>query len=357
MDLLAQVRDISIIQVATDLGYQLQFNRKILCPFHDENTASLVLYPQTNTFHCFGCGKHGDVVSFYADISKQEYRTAMHELAANYLPGYQIGGYKQKGLQKVAPERVRAKKIATPNAGTYVYRSYHSDIYEEFQRICDRQPAHQIGLDAIDYLQSRGFTEKTLRDFRIFVVTDYETVHAHLRNTFSLLDLQESGLYNERGNLIFYRHPIIIPYYRNGRIVFLQARVIGAPADTISRYQFLSGVPVELFNQDILPKLGPRNRVYVTEGAFDCMTLTQLGLHAVSLGSVTMFKREWAKLFRRVEVFFYFDNDDAGKKAAIEFSGTFTQHGISIHTQPRTVPDGYKDVNDYFTNRPKPDFL
>ncbi|GAA4401393.1 hypothetical protein GCM10023187_15540 [Nibrella viscosa] len=350
MDLLAQVRDISIVQVANDLGYQLQFNRKILCPFHDEKTASLVLYPQTNTFYCFGCGKHGDVVGFYADISRQEYRTAMHELAANYLPGYQIGGYKRKGVRKVTPERVKAhKKLTAPDSGAYVYREYHSDIYEEFQRICEQQPGNQIGQDALDYLQSRGFTQEVLQTFRIFVVTDYETVHAHLRNTFNLLDLQESGLYNERGNLIFYRHPIIIPYFKRGRIVFLQARVIGSPTDNISRYQFLSGVPVELFNQDILPRLGPKHTVFVTEGAFDCMTLAQHGYHAVSLGSATMFKREWAKLFKRVEVCFYFDNDEAGKKAALEFSETFAQYGIS--TRIGAVPEGFKDVNDYFLNR------
>lgn len=351
MDLLAQVRDISIVQVATDLGFQLQYNRKILCPFHDEHTASLVLYANTNTFHCFGCGKHGDVISFYAELSDQEYRAAMHELATNYLPGYQIGGYRRKGLRKLTPRLVNSKKMSAPDAGTYVYQTIHSDIYEEFQRICEQQPGNQLAQDALDYLQSRGFTQETLQHFRIFFVTDYEMIHAHLRNTFSLLDLQESGLYNERGNLIFYRHPIIIPYYRKGRIVFLQARVIGTPAENISRYQFLSGVPVELFNQDILPRLGPKHTVYVTEGAFDCMTLAQNSYYAVSLGSATMFKREWAKLFKRVEVCFYFDNDEAGKKAAIEFSETFAQYSIS--TRIGSVPEGFKDANDYFNTRRK----
>jgi len=352
MDLLAQTRTIDIIQVVKDLGFALYQYRKLRCPFHEENTPSLLLYPQTNTYHCFGCGKHGDVINFYASATGQEYTAAMHELAFNYLPSYQPERYKRgsAALKKIQPvTKPAGKKTLPPDTKTYVYKPLHSTIYADFQRICGVQPLGEIGEEAWRYLLSRGFTEPTLRRFQIFTVNDYDAAQAHLRNTYSLLDLQESGLFNERGNLIFYRHVIIIPYYRKGQLVYLQGRLIGNPPGSLAKYQFLSGVPVELFNVDMLEKVKTGKVVYLTEGAFDCMTLVQQGMPAVSLGSATLFKREWAKAFMRFEVVFNFDNDKAGQKAAHEFADLFAQHRISTHVQQ--VKAGFKDVNEYWQQR------
>lgn len=351
MDILAQTRTIDIIRVLTDLGYVLHENRKIICPFHPEKTPSLVVYPQNNSYHCFGCGKHGDVINFYAGVAQLDYTAAMHELAFNYLPDYKPELYKRGHLKKIqASAPVKPEKIALPtDTRTYEYKPLHSEIYEDFQRVCQLQPANSVHEEAWQYLMGRGFSESTLRKFHLFTVNEYHPVQAYLRNTYNVLDLQESGLFNEKGNLIFYRHSIIIPYYRKGRIVFLQGRVIGSPSDTVSRYQFLSGVPVELFNADVMDILKMGQMLYVTEGAFDCMTLMQEGMPAVSLGSVTMLKREWMKLFRRFEICFYFDNDAAGQKAAREYGEVFSQYGVS--TRVKNVKEGYKDVNDYFSKR------
>ncbi|GAB3929188.1 CHC2 zinc finger domain-containing protein [Larkinella terrae] len=351
MDLLSLARTIDIVRVVTDLGYELHENRKIICPFHAEKTPSLVIYPQNNTYHCFGCGKHGDVISFYAGVAGLDYTPAMHELAFNYLPEYQPDLYKRGQLKKIqSAVLAKPEKMALPSdTSAYVYKPLYSDIYEEFQRICEAQPASEVKTEAWEYLLTRGFTETTLRKFRIFTVNDYSDAQSQLRRKYNLLDLQECGLFNEKGNLIFYRHPIIIPYYRKGRVVFLQGRVIRNASETVSRYQFLSGVPVELFNADVMDLIKTGQTLYLTEGAFDCMTLMQEGMPAVSLGSATMFKREWMKQFRRFEICFYFDNDAAGQKAAREYGDLFSQYRISTRT--KTVKEGYKDVNDYFSKR------
>jgi DNA primase len=51
-----------------------------LCPFHQEKTSSFVIYPQTNTWHCFGCGSSGDSVEFYMQKNNVDFRTALEEL-------------------------------------------------------------------------------------------------------------------------------------------------------------------------------------------------------------------------------------------------------------------------------------
>ncbi len=54
------------------------------CPFHHEKTPSFFLYPETNTFHCFGCGKHGDSISFLIELESLDYVTTLKKLAEKF---------------------------------------------------------------------------------------------------------------------------------------------------------------------------------------------------------------------------------------------------------------------------------
>lgn len=346
MNILEETRKVDIAQVVSDLGLVIEEHRKLLCPFHTEKTPSLYLYPQTNTYYCFGCGRHGDVIHFYAGYCQLEYKKAMHELAFQY-----VAGYVRKG--STPPPRNAPRQITPadqlPDTKAYQYQEIHTEIFESFRAYCEAQAETEISQQAMLYLIQRGFQDFTLRNFGIFVVKDYHPASYFLRSRFALADLKECGLFNEKDNLVFYKHAIIIPYFHNSRIVFLQGRIIGTSPGKTPRYQFLSGVPIPLFNRDMLPKLRTGTVVYLTEGALDCITLVQQGMPAVSLGSVTMFKKEWAKLFRRFELCFWFDNDLAGQKAAEEYRELFEQHGISTHN--KSVKEGFKDVNDYFNQR------
>ena len=51
-----------------------------LCPFHEEKHASFYIYPETNTFHCFGCGAHGDVITLMQHLYGLSFREAVKEL-------------------------------------------------------------------------------------------------------------------------------------------------------------------------------------------------------------------------------------------------------------------------------------
>jgi DNA primase len=104
-----------------------------------------------------------------------------------------------------------------------------------------------------------------------------------------------------------------------------------------------------LFNADALDKIKLDQDVYITEGAFDCMRLVQAGKTAVSLGTANVFKKDWAKLFKRANVIFYLDNDKAGHKAADELEKIFSHFGLTCSR--KQLPDEYKDVNDYYTDK------
>jgi DNA primase len=345
MNLLDELAQISILEVAEDLGLRPDRHHKILCPFHEEDTPSLVFYPQTNSFYCFGCAKTGNAISLFAEINHLPIKEAIPAMGQKYVSGYQRYAQGKRPLPKVTAPSQPIRKFESEKA----FNPVHSEIYEAFREICLQQPSDAQSDEAMAYLRRRGFTDKTIQSFRLFVVKDYAQVSWQLKNRFSTLDLQDSGLYNERNNLIFYRHPIIIPYVRQGRIVYLQGRVVGPAPEKMSRYQFLHNHPLTLFNADALVQIKLNTRVYVTEGAFDCMRLVQEGKVAVSLGTANIFKKEWARMFQRAQVIFYLDNDLAGHKAAEELEKIFTEMGISCSR--KNLPDDWKDVNDYYTGR------
>ena len=54
------------------------------CPFHHEKTPSFFIYPETNTFHCFGCGKHGDSISFIMEMDSVNYVEALTKLSDKF---------------------------------------------------------------------------------------------------------------------------------------------------------------------------------------------------------------------------------------------------------------------------------
>ncbi|WP_044173207.1 CHC2 zinc finger domain-containing protein [Flectobacillus major] len=348
MNVLDELSQVSILQVAQDLGLEVNRNRMV-CPFHDENTPSLVLYPHTNSFYCFGCAKTGNSITLYAEIRQLSVKDTIQTMAREYLGGYENNAYHASKKPVVTKNTLQVVDVRKMQEKEKPVEEIHSQIYEAFRDYCLQQPSNQHSQSALAYLKQRGFTDKTIQDFRLFTVKDYSTASWYLKQRFSSLDLQESGLFNDKNNLIFYAHPLIIPYYRKGRIIYLQGRVIGPPPEGHGRYQFLYKHPLTLFNADVLEKIKLDQDVYVTEGAFDCIRLVQDGKAAVSLGTANVFKKEWAKLFKRANVIFYLDNDKAGHRAADELEKIFSHFGLTCSR--KQLPDDYKDVNDYYTGR------
>lgn len=345
-NLLQRVKEIDIRQVARDLGFEIVQSRRMNCPFHVEDSPSLVFYPPPqNEFHCFGCGKHGDVINLYADACQIDFKTALEELATRYIPAYDA--IKSTKFRKLDIKSIYTSKPLPEK--TFVFIEIYSEIYEKFQQFCLTQPATESARKAAEYLRGRGIDDWTIRHFKLFVIKNYGLANEFLKTNFSMEDLKGCGIVNDKGNLVFFVHPIVIPYFQDGRIVYLQGRTIGSPPDGASKYQFLSGVPRSIFNIDSIKKLRPNTDVYLTEGAFDCMTLVKNGMVSVSLGSAKIFKKEWIKYFKKYKIWISFDNDTAGINGANELVEELTEAGILAEKQDWSK--GFKDINEYFERK------
>ena len=85
-DLLARVDIVDIVGRHVDLK-KAGINHKGLCPFHGEKTPSFTVSPSRQTFHCFGCREHGDVITFIRQMEQLNFRQALDALD-NYLEEY-----------------------------------------------------------------------------------------------------------------------------------------------------------------------------------------------------------------------------------------------------------------------------
>ena len=115
-----------------------------LCPFHSEKTPSLTVYPENQSFYCFGCGVGGDVITFIRKIENLDYIEALRFLAARV--GMELP---EEGVDSSAAQlRTRILEINRETA-----RFYHSALMSD------------LGKDALRYLTDRGLTLKTIRRF------------------------------------------------------------------------------------------------------------------------------------------------------------------------------------------------
>ena len=87
-----EIRDIkqklTIQRVLTHYGLTPDKNNMLKCPFHKDDTASMKIYPETNTYNCFGCHRNGDAIEFCSEKegSKHEGLLKAAELCGNVPP-------------------------------------------------------------------------------------------------------------------------------------------------------------------------------------------------------------------------------------------------------------------------------
>ena len=224
----------------------------------------------------------------------------------------------------------------------------YSYIYEGLLKACG-------GLDteSRDYLTgaSRGLTDETISKFLLFSISDYPKINQHLKDRFSKDELQKAGLVSDEGNLIFYKHKVVIPFMQDGRIVYLRGRYLengNAQTDKAKMLGLKGQTTKRLFNGDILTDLKKGDKVYICEGEFDAMILDQNNYNAVAILGTTNFNAEDIDLFKGLDVILCLDNDEAGQRATQELGKMFLLKGRIVKT--KQLPENIKDITEYFIN-------
>ncbi|MBK7615523.1 MAG: DNA primase [Burkholderiales bacterium] len=292
-------------------------NHKGLCPFHGEKSPSFIVSPSRQTYHCFGCGVHGDAIRFLTEHHGMSFVEAVRDLA-------QSAGLVVPEDEATPAERAEASRLREQQATLTDVLEKAADHYRKQLKATPR---------AVSYLKGRGLTGEIALRFSLgYAPEGWRT----LASVFPRYDdplLAESGMVITQGadegkseaelkRYDRFRDRIMFPI-RNvkGETIAFGGRVLdkGEP-----KYLNSPETPIFVKGRELYglfeSRTGMREKGYalVTEGYMDVVALAQLGFpNAVATLGTACTAEHVHKLLRFTEqVVFSFDGDAAGRRAA-----------------------------------------
>ncbi|UCC78790.1 MAG: DNA primase [Candidatus Zixiibacteriota bacterium] len=304
---------------------------KGLCPFHQEKTPSFFVIPQKQFYHCFGCGKGGNVINFIMDHERLEYPEALRFLA-----------------QKSGIEIPRTDSGSSDAERVYEALSFAERFFN------NRLLASNDARPALDYLRSRGIDGDIIMRFGLGYAPDSwdALLKAASREKIQTEVLEKAGLVKRKQGLYdHFRKRIMIPIRNiSGKCVAFGGRIM--PGDEGAKYINSPETDVYkksriLYGFDISKNtVREKNEAIVVEGYFDLISLFRAGIGNVVAASGTGFAPEQASLLSRFceRVVLMYDPDSAGIKAAFRACGVLYNAGLEprlIRLPKGSDPDGY----------------
>ena len=274
------------------------------CPFHSEKTPSFTVSPTKQFYHCFGCGVHGNAISFLMEYQGLGYVDAVKDLAES------VG-------MKMPEFEPRAKKTDEGGPDLYAIMERACDYYRERLKDAPR---------AIEYLKGRGLTGKIAARFGIGYAPDgwqnLESVFPEyadkaLKDAGLVIDPEGGGRRYDR-----FRDRIMFPILdQRGSVIGFGGRVLG---DGEPKYLNSPETPLFEKGRELygLPQarsaIRAAGHVIVVEGYMDVVALAQHEIEyaVATLGTATSPVHVQKLLRQTDEVVFCFDGDAAGRKAA-----------------------------------------
>ncbi|MDC8753221.1 DNA primase [Erythrobacter sp. sf7] len=278
------------------------------CPFHDEKTPSFYVNDQKQFYHCFGCGAHGDAISWMVDHAGLQFMDAIKELAA------------EAGMEVPAPDPQMAKRAEQ--------RASLIDVTEAAQRFFVESLGAPGGGAAREYLQRRGFSPAIMREFGFGWAPDDRQALPKALSGFGEDMLEGAGMRaaNEQGERYDrFRGRVMLPIQdARGRVIAFGGRILDK-RDGVAKY--LNSPDTELFDKGrtlynlhrAAPASRQSGRVVVVEGYMDVIALANAGIaDAVAPLGTALTEMQLELLWRMVEVpVLCFDGDAAGQRAAM----------------------------------------
>jgi DNA primase len=354
---IADVKRIPITDIAARLGITLDAHGKALCFRGHDTIPSLSFNIRGNYFRCFGCNIGGsgiDLVKEYLNITTGE---AIKWIESQYHLEEKIalkrkkspGGYKTiTGAEKTSCKHdIEAWGHSTGKDG-----KQYADIYRQFIDLLPRT-------EAAEYLKNRGLTADLILKSDIRAIPkDFD--YTPLKDRYGIETLLNAGLFaiSKRTGTpypVFFSHRLIIPYFdMDGKtIVLLQGRNIDSGDEP--KYKFLPGIKTVVYNlRGIADAERSGKKVYITEGAIDCLSCYAAGMfHPIAIGGAmnkAIYEPEIFNRLGNLEVIIATDRDTAGQSFYRDFLKRYKDR---FYTLPKVIDwdriQGAKDINEALT--------
>ena len=290
-----------------------------LCPFHNEKTPSFVVYPDTQSFYCFGCGAAGDVINFVRRYNNLGYVESVKQLASR------AGMPLPEENDRESRARQRLLEI-NRCAARYFYEQLNAKTPE-------------AAMARRYWKEKRGLSDAAIRRFGLgYAPEDFVgLLHYLKRRGFSESELENSGLIKRsaKGNLYdIFRHRVMVPIIDvRGAIIAFGGRVLddSKPKYINSPETMVYHKSRTLFALNVAKKSASK-RYILCEGYMDVISMHEAGFDTAVCACGTALTAEQVKLLTEYadEVILSYDSDEAGQKATERSLGLFANSPVKV---------------------------
>ena len=294
---------------------------KGLCPFHGEKTASFTVYPDTQSYYCFGCGNGGDVITFIKNIENLDYLDAVKFLADRV--GIEVPD--ENNYDSTMNKRRLRMLEANRDAARFFFK-------------CLTTPDGAIGYR---YFKNRGLTDDTIRHFGLGfapdsfnALTNYMVGKGYTKDELVFANLARRSQKNPNNIYDNFRNRVMFPIIDvKGNVIAFGGRVMD---DSKPKYLNTSDTLVYKKSMGVfalnLAKKSGKDSLILCEGYMDVIALHQAGFTNAVAGLGTALTSEQAQLLSRYasEILISYDADEAGQKAAARALSIFKKTNAKI---------------------------
>lgn len=346
--LISEIKNsVNIVDVIGEVVQLTKAGRNFLglCPFHGEKTPSFNVVEDKQFYHCFGCGKSGDVFKFIED-----YR------GVSFMEAVQIVG-DQAGIQvqALAPSQSRGQQTD----GKQPFYEIHQEAAKFYHAIL---MTTKMGEDARQYLYDRGLDDEMLRHFQIGLApAEGNYLYQSVSGKFSENIMAESGLFHisDMGTMYdAFQDRIMFPLSDDtGRVIAFSGRLWREQAEGTkpqgkyknSRSTLLFNKSYELYHLDKAKQVAKKNHeLYLMEGFMDVIAAYRAGIENAVASMGTALTREHVAHLSKFtkKVILAYDGDKAGRLATAKALEVLEKQEVEVVQIPDQMdPDEYLKKN------------
>ena len=346
--LISEIKNsVNIVDVIGEVVQLTKAGRNFLglCPFHGEKTPSFNVVEDKQFYHCFGCGKSGDVFKFIEDYRGVSFMEAVQ------IIGDQVGIQ----VQALAPSQSRPQQAD----GKQPFYEIHQEAAKFYHAIL---MTTKMGEDARQYLYDRGLDDEVLRHFQIGLApAEGNYLYQSVSGKFSENIMAESGLFHisDMGTMYdAFQDRIMFPLSDDtGRVIAFSGRLWRDQAEGTkpqgkyknSRSTLLFNKSYELYHLDKAKQVAKKNHeLYLMEGFMDVIAAYRAGIENAVASMGTALTREHVAHLSKFtkKVILAYDGDKAGRLATAKALEVLEKQEVEVVQIPDQMdPDEYLKKN------------
>ncbi len=325
LDLLRQRIDLAEV-LSSHLSLQRSGSAyKALCPFHEEKTPSFLIQKGDTHYHCFGCGAHGDAITFLMTHVKMGFAEAVESLAERF----HVTLERAQELQgEKGPSKALLKQALELASDLYHYLLLHSEE----------------GQVALHYLYKRGLDLEFIKQFQVGFAPRSSGVLMHylkekgvdekIQETAGLVSINQSGRRRD-----FFSDRITFPIRDAlGSVIGFSARKF--KEETFGG-KYINTPETPLFKKSrtlfglsyCRSRIAKEAQAIIVEGQIDCLRLIYAGFNYTVAGQGTAFGEDHVRELVHLgvkRVYLALDADHAGQEASVKIGHFFQKKGVEV---------------------------